>query len=131
MPHTLLVQDVVETWSAAPPQVVRQAVPQPPQLLLSLMVLTSQPSATVPLQLAKPVLQPATVQLPTEQPAVPLGTKHWWPQLPQSLGLVSMLTSHPSVATLLQLAKPVLQLATVHAPPAQPAAALGSEHLSP
>ena len=47
---------------AGVPLATAQALPQPPQLAASLLVLTSQPSAGLPLQSAKPVLQRADAQ---------------------------------------------------------------------
>jgi hypothetical protein len=46
-----------------------QAMPQPPQLFVSDWVLTSQPSAALPLQLAYPGLQ-ATLHAPETQDGV-------------------------------------------------------------
>jgi hypothetical protein len=58
-------------------------LPQPPQWLTLVLVLVSQPSAGLPLQLPKPGLQPAIVQLPATQPGVPLATEQAFPQAPQ------------------------------------------------
>jgi hypothetical protein len=70
-------------------------VPQVPQWFGSLRRFTSQPSATSPLQLAKPALQLATVQAPFAQPAVPLATAQALLQLPQLAVLVCRLTQSP------------------------------------
>src|SRR5438552_17018904 len=48
------------------------------------------------------------------------------PQPPQCAGLGLRFASQPSVATVLQSAKPILQPVTVQAPAAQPAVALAS-----
>src|SRR4051812_16671244 len=62
----------------------RQTVPQAPQLRLSLVRLTSQPSAVVVLQLAKPVAQAPMPQALAAQPAVALaGATQARPQAPQ------------------------------------------------
>ena len=60
--------------------------PHPPQLLTSVFVLTSQPSALLLLQSAKPELQDWTAQAPPWQLAVPLGIEQTVPQVPQLLG---------------------------------------------
>ena len=85
-----------------------QTLPHIPQLLLSVLVLTSHPSAALPLQLPKPLLQLPTPQIPPEQPGVPLATGgQTMPQPPQWLVLVLVLTSHPSPGAKLQSANPV------------------------
>ena len=53
------------------------------------------------------------------------------PQTPQLALLVLRLVSQPLAALPSQLPKPGLQLATVHAPAAQPAVALASEQAAP
>ena len=54
-----------------------------------------------------------------------------WPQVPQLALSVWVLTSQPLAATLSQLAKPVVQLATPQTPAVQLALALGSAHAWP
>jgi hypothetical protein len=58
---------------AGAPFTVLQAAPQPPQLVVSVLLLISQPLAWLPSQLRKPAVQ-VYWQLPSEQPvAVMLG----------------------------------------------------------
>jgi hypothetical protein len=70
----------------------------------------SHPSAGLALQSAKPVVQAAMVQAPLWQLSVACGSAHELSHAPQFASSVRMFTSHPSEATLLQLANPVLQL---------------------
>jgi hypothetical protein len=72
------------------------AWPHAPQLLVSVFVLTSQPSAGLPLQSWKPALQVWTAQAPSWQAGVPLGTEQTAPHPPQLLASVFVLTSQPS-----------------------------------
>jgi hypothetical protein len=58
-------------------------VPQPPQLLTSLVVLTSQPASTSVLQWANPVVHEAMAQWDDVHVAVALGRLHTTPQPPQ------------------------------------------------
>src|SRR5437762_3128532 len=93
---------------------------QPPQLLASLMVLISQPSASLLLlQSAKPVLQ-APLHTPAAQVGVEmLLLEHTLAQPPQLLASLLMLTAQPSVSLFpLQSAKPVPQV-PLHTPAAQ------------
>jgi hypothetical protein len=100
-----------------------QTVPQPPQLLADVRVLTSQPSAALPLQSAKPSLH-TTPHAPSPHDAVALArVGHAAPQAPQLLVDARVSTSQPSSARLLQSAKPASH-ATPHAPRAQVAAPL-------
>jgi hypothetical protein len=73
----------VPDWHRGVPLVPLQTLLQTPQLVGSEAVLVSQPLLTIPSQLAQPGLQEAIVQLPLEQPAVPLATEQLLPQLPQ------------------------------------------------
>ena len=86
-----------------------QAWLQVPQLALSVLVLVHVPPQSVP--------DPGQMQLPLTQER---GPAHSAPHAPQLALLVSMLVSHPSDATPLQLPKPVEQLITVQAPVEQP-----------
>jgi hypothetical protein len=83
--------------------------PQVPQFAKLVFRLTSHPSALLPLQLAKPLLQliEQTPEIHTEEAFGGLGQT--FPQVPQLLTLVSKLISQPSVAILLQFANPVVQ----------------------
>jgi len=115
-----------QTWPA------EHAVPQAPQLVLSVAVCTSQPLVGSRSQSAKPEAQAATAQLPPVQVALAWGSTQARPQAPQLSSLVRRLVSQPSLAVPLQSPAPSLQRTTVQAPAAQPtAAAPGSEHTIP
>jgi hypothetical protein len=95
-----------------------QTTPQPPQLLVLLAMLTSQPSVCLLLlQSRKP---PA--QIPLQTPPLHSGVGTWLveqtvPHPPQLAGLVATLTSQPSTCLLpLQSRKPVAQ-APLQTPP--------------
>ena len=102
------------------PLAVEQTMPQPPQLLMSLLVLISQPSVFLfPLQSANPV-----VQAPLQLPPAHVGVVMWLaeqtdPQPPQFAASVPVAVSQPSASlSALQSEKPVLQ-APSQIPPAQ------------
>ena len=102
--QTLLTQKVeaqsapvAQLWPSAPPVATQKLfwqvcpvphlLPQEPQLLESLVVLTSQPSAALTLQSANPGLHEPMPQTPALQIGVPLLAVHAWlqePQLPMS-----------------------------------------------
>jgi len=92
----LLLQAPPSGWPAQAPLLqvcpLTQAMPHPPQLLASVLVLTSQPSAGLPLQSLKPELQDWMPQTPCWQPAVSLLVRHTLPQAPQLLGSVASFT---------------------------------------
>jgi hypothetical protein len=75
--------------------------PQAPQWLAALRD-CSQPVASLPSQLSKPVSQLTTAQVPVAQDSVPFGRSQVSPQLPQSVR-VRTLVSQPSVGSPLQL----------------------------
>jgi hypothetical protein len=52
---------------AVEPFALVQPLPQPPQLLTSVLKFDSQPSAGSRLQLPKPAAQPENIQVPVEQ----------------------------------------------------------------
>jgi hypothetical protein len=83
-----------------------QTVPQAPQLLLSVSVGTSQPSAGLPLQFAKPALHEPMAQPPELHAGVALGAVHAMPHAPQLLVSVRTFTSQPSFGMVLQSRKP-------------------------
>jgi hypothetical protein len=114
-----------QLWPAA------HTTPQPPQFVLLVFVLVSQPSLAIALQSAKPALQLATRHVPVAHPGVPLGIEHTLPHAPQLAGFVCVLTSQPLAALMSQSAKPILQLATRHVPAAHAGAPLGVEHTLP
>ncbi len=111
------------------PLTLLHTLPHAPQWAALVLRLVSQPSALTPLQSPKPG-EHAMVQRPLLQSAEPLALPQTTPQAPQ-LPTLPRLASQPLAALPSQLPKPVLQLATVHAPPAHPAVALGSEHAAP
>ncbi len=103
-----------------------QAVPQAPQFLASVSVLTSQPLAAFLSQSAKPALHevvhvPLVHASPWFGPAV-----QTLPQAPQLRSSVVVLTSQPLAAPRSQSRKPRLHDPMPHMPPAHPALALGS-----
>jgi hypothetical protein len=115
----------------AVPFAIEQTFPQPPQWLALVCVFTSQPSAGLPLQFAKPALQLATAQLPPLQPGVPFAIEQTFPQEPQSATLVCVFTSQPSATFPLQFSKPALQLATAQLPALQPGVPFATEQAFP
>ena len=105
----------VPIWQVWPPG---QARAQPPQLLLSVLTLTSQPLATALSQLRNPGVQAATVHAPAAQPAVPLITVQGRLHPPQCATVVLVLVSQPLVALPSQLPSPALH-ARLQTPPRQ------------
>jgi hypothetical protein len=69
-----------------------KAVPQPPQLLTSVLMLTSQPSLGLLLQSRKPGLQLAITQLRAEHIGTALESEQTLPQPPQLLTSLLMST---------------------------------------
>lgn len=86
------------------PFVLLHASAQPPQLLTSVLVLTSQPLLACPSQSAVPGLQAEQLQAPATQLGVPFGHEQTVPQPPQLLTSVWVLTSQPFAALLSQSA---------------------------
>jgi hypothetical protein len=97
MPHTPATQ-----LGVAPPG-VGQTLPQVPQWLTLVWVLTSHPLAALPSQLAKPPEQ-TMPQVPPLHVAVPLLLLHTLPHAPQFATLVPVETSQPLAALLSQSA---------------------------
>ena len=96
-----------------------QVFPQPPQLRASLARLASQPSATVPLQSAKPALHEATSQLPARQADVACGTApQVFPQLPQFEGSL-VVFAHPAPQQVSPAAQPSGPHTPAQTPPEQ------------
>jgi hypothetical protein len=90
---------------------------QPPQLLTLVSRFASQPSLGLLLQFSKPGLQAPMPQLPLVQDAKALaGSGQAFGQAPQWRASVASATSQPSVASLLQSARPWSQVSTLHAP---------------
>ncbi len=132
------------------PKPVAQVMPQPvrmlhvgvafapgahtrPQALQLLVVVseTSQPSAALALQFPKP-RRHESPHTPAEHDAVELGPlAHARAHIPQLARSVCRFTSQPFAGLRSQSAKPALHVAIAHAPAAQLAVALGSEHTRP
>jgi hypothetical protein len=112
----------------AQPGVLLGSIPhtreQPPQLLTSLLVLTSQPLASLLSQFSKLGEHRPTLHIPATHAATPLAMVHIAPQRPQLSTVVRRSTSHPSAAFMLQSAKPSLHRKP-HIPLAHVAVALG------
>jgi hypothetical protein len=89
---------------------VGQALPHAPQWSTALRVSISQPSVAMPLQSPKPVLQRNPHALAVQVAVAFARPGQALPQAPQCEREVRVSTSHPSVATPLQLPKPALQL---------------------
>ncbi len=117
-PLPQVVSDPQDTWHVPPEQncPAAQAFPQAPQFALLLVMFTSQPSAAVPLQFAKPALQLEMPQVLAEQLAVAFGTEHTMLQPPQFVALLVVFVSQPLLRLPSQLPRPVL-----HVMPQRPA----------
>ena len=99
----------VPSWQAPPWQVADafaklHALPQPPQLPALVVVSVSQPSATVPLQLAKPVWHDTIPHVPPWQLVVAFARAQTFPHDPQLAMLVLRFTSQPVCGLLSQSA---------------------------
>jgi hypothetical protein len=111
----------VPTWHAplmhaALPFWMTQSVEQEPQLVSEVFVFTSQPSAEMPLQLAKPELHDDTAHVPPTHAAVAFKVEQTLPQLPQLDGEIVRLVSQPSEARPLQSPQPALHEAIPQPP---------------
>jgi hypothetical protein len=79
---------------------------------------------------ASTAAQLRAAQLPAKHRRAPPTSGHAVPQAPQFAASVAVVTSHPSAARALQSARPLVQLATVHAPATQaPVALAGAQRL--
>ena len=107
-------------WPAEHTVPLGQTVPQAPQLVLLVLVLTSQPLAASPSQSAKPAAQAASVQAPALQRVVALGSAQARPHPPQWAALVAVSVSQPLAAWLSQSPKPVERRTIAQAPAVQP-----------
>ena len=107
-PDTLGAQKAVRPVGAV------QRVPQAPQLVTSVVVAVSHPSAVSLLQLAKPAVQAPMVHTPPTQVAPALAKRQRLPQAPQLLVSVAVLVSQP--AAVVQSPKPERQATCVHVP---------------
>jgi hypothetical protein len=125
-PESHAILHAAPTQLPAPPAWL-QTWPQTLQLLVSLVALTSQPSARLPLQSRKPLLH-AMLHFELAQLAVPLFALHTWSQPPQLFGSFVVLVAQPAAAVS-QLAIPTtLQLDTAHAEFVQTSFAPGTAH---
>jgi hypothetical protein len=105
----MLTEQLPPVQLAAPPMTVHTR-PQPPQCEVLVRRSTSHPLAALPSQSAKPALH-AYTQPPLVQLAVALAlAAHARPQPPQCAVLLRVSTSQPSVAIMLQSARPVSQV---------------------
>jgi hypothetical protein len=84
----------------------KQGRPQPPQWVVLVVVLVSQPLTASPSQLPKPVLHVFSRHTPPVHATEPLARVQAWPQPPQLARLVEVSTSQPSPALPLQSARP-------------------------
>ncbi len=107
-----------------------QAPPQRPQCAVAVLVLVSQPLATLPSQSPKPAAQ-VIAQAPARHEALPFVVEQALPQRPQCEALARVSVSQPLLGLPSQSAKPGLHEATPQRPPAQVAVALGRLHAAP
>lgn len=97
-----------------------QLRPQLPQLLSSLVVLVSQPSTALPLQLAYPEAQLKVQPPPAQTVELVLGRAgQTLPQVLQLRGSLLVLDSQPSLELMLQSRNGLEQESTRQAPPLQ------------
>jgi hypothetical protein len=99
------------------------ARPHAPQFETSAEVRTSQPSASLPLQLAKPVSHAPTRHAPSTHDAAAFDGRQSAPQAPQCAVVVRRLVSQPFEGSPSQSPKPRSQV-RAQAPPRQAAVAL-------
>jgi hypothetical protein len=109
-----------------------QTLPHMVQLLVSVLVLTSQPLVGSPSQSAYGGVHVPTTQAPPLQVEVACGKSHGVSQAPQWLASVFRFVSQPLVASPSQFPLPSKQVSeqvpSAHAPPAQ---SVGSLHFWP
>src|SRR4051794_36445934 len=118
----------VQALAAQPLTALARAhfMPQPPQLLTSVAVPTSQPLATIMSQLAKPMVQAAMPQAPLVQLLVALASPQALPQPPQLVMSFCELTSQPLGVIPSQLRNPALHGPMAQAPMVHTGVALAS-----
>jgi hypothetical protein len=88
--------------------VVEQTVPQAPQWLVLVVVVTSQPLTPLPSQLARPALHTGRQTPPEHEVLLAPVVEQTVPQAPQWLVLVVVVTSQPLAPLPSQLARPAL-----------------------
>jgi hypothetical protein len=103
---------------------------QLPQWVGLVVVLVSQPLATLPSQLPKPAEQ-AIEQEPPEQLGVPFTEEHAVPHAPQFAALVFVLVSQPFPALPSQLPKPASHPTSWQVPPEHDSVAFGMSQATP
>src|SRR5436190_1303334 len=112
-------------WHAAVAFGRLHGIAHPPQLLTSVAKAASHPLTGAASQLPNGLLQGPTPHLPMRQPGCPLITfGQVVPHLPQFLTSLLRSTSHPVFTAPSQSSKPVLHVAIVQLPVAQPGTAL-------
>jgi hypothetical protein len=119
-----------EEHTALPFTGTEHAIPQPPQCIVLVAKLASQPLSSTPSQLPKPALQALNEQRPDVHTADALAKEQTLPQAPQCEVLVVRLVSHPLPTLPSQLPKPVLQVIP-HMPLVQVAVPLLPLHTLP
>jgi hypothetical protein len=105
--QTRLAQALLTQLALMTPGSVLQLLLQPLQLVGDDVMLTSQPSPVVLLQLAKPDVHALMPQFPPEQVLVALAREQTFPQAPQWLRLLVVFTQAPE-----QLVRPPEQVVT-------------------
>ncbi len=93
-----------------------QAFMQPPQFMGSVATFASQPSATILLQSANPMLHDAMAHVPFTHEGVPFGAAHGWLHAPQLFTSLDVATEHPEANNPSQFEKPASQEAIAHLP---------------
>jgi hypothetical protein len=128
MPLPQLVKPAPQTQAPAEHvEFVTQAIPQPPQCVLLVATVVSQPFIALPSQLPKPMLHDAIAHEPVAHVAVALLRAQAAPHAPQ---FVSVLVgaSQPFIAFASQLPKPMLHDCTAHVPVLHVGVAFGVAH---
>ncbi len=129
-PHVALPPVEAQRETVRGPVGVGHAAPHMPQCA-GVERLASQPFDGSPSQLPKPALQVPIAHVPAEHTGEAFASVQTRPHMPQFAMPVRTSTSQPSAALPLQLPKPGVHAATVHAPRAHPAVAFGRAHDRP
>lgn len=107
------------------------ARPHAPQWVSEVLRSVSQALFGIPSQFPQPAVQAVKLQCPPVQTVLALSSLHSVPHAPQWVSEVLRSVSHPSLATLLQLPRPIVHEATSHTPAGHRAVAFESEHAAP
>lgn len=110
-------------WRVLPFAAYRNGAPAGDQVI--------SPRTAVPPGTGDQEVPVAPLKVPHEPPVQVTPEEHAVPHAPQLVELVRMFTSHPSEATPLQSAKPVLHEATRHAPDTHAGTPLATEQVVP